>query len=354
MKVLKVNQLTFLRFIAAVLVVIWHFGLDIYPFNKYSINFFGKGDLGVSFFFFLSGFVMILAYKEKEKIYFKNYIIKRIARIYPVFLVSILLLLLNKFISNSSYINFKGMFLSLSMLQAWVFGNQLSFNMASWTLSVEFLFYIIFPFLYNRFYAKKKITKKMIFTIVSIWGLTQVIILVLKPSFLFTYTNQMDIYYEYMRLYPLMHVNQFLLGNLIGLFFIKENKKYNYDLLIILNSCLIFVVLNYVTGVNFFHGLSLLLFAPLIYMISKNNGIFTKILSKKPMVFLGEISYGIYILQYPVFYLLEKVYDSFKYNNFTFRFYISIITLIFLSGISYVFLEKTMRKLIINIFLKKY
>lgn len=353
MSVLRVNQLTFTRFIAAILVVIWHFGLDVYPFNIYAVNFFKKGDLGVSFFFFLSGFVMMLAYGHKGKIIFFDYIKKRIARIYPVFVLAAILLLFNKLISNSDYLNFKGLALHLSMLQAWVLDYQFSYNIAAWTLSVEFLFYLTFPFLYNRFYRKDTLNKNVIIAILFIWFSTQIIDFVLKPSVFFAYENQFKIYYEYLRLHPLMHLNQFLIGNLVGFLFIKRNFKKNYDILIIINVLLIFLTLNYFSYLNLFHGLSLLVFAPFVFLLSANNGFITKILNTKPLIFLGEISYGIYILQFPVFYLLQKLFDKVELNNLTLIFYISILILIVFSGISYLTFEKPMRKVIINFKLKK-
>jgi len=353
MKTKKLEQLTFIRFVAAILVVIWHFGRDVFPFNTYAVDFFNKGDLGVSFFFFLSGFVMILAYGHKKQIDFYEYLKKRIARIYPVFVLAAMLVLFNKLISNSDYLNFKGLALHLSMLQAWIPDYQLTYNIAAWTLSVEFLFYLLFPIIYNRFYSNSAISKRVVFGIVFIWILTQLIDYISTPSLFFTYENQLKIYYEYLRLHPLMHLNQFLIGNLAGIFFIRNNQQKNYDFLIIVNLILIFIMLNYFFYLNLFHGLALVLFAPFIFLISSNNGKITEVLKTKPLIFLGEISYGIYILQFPIFYLLEKFYRKLNFNNFTLRFYVSILILIIISGISYVFFEKPMRKMILNFKLKK-
>src|SRR6266481_3833483 len=92
---MKIEQITFTRFLAAIAIVIFHFGRGIFPFNSEMISFlFAKAGVGVSYFFILSGFVMIIAYGKKSKIsplaYYKN----RFARIYPVYLIAILLLLI--------------------------------------------------------------------------------------------------------------------------------------------------------------------------------------------------------------------------------------------------------------------
>ena len=75
---MRIEQLTFIRFVAAISVVIHHFGLHIFPFNtSILLKIFKQGDLGVSFFFFLSGFVMIVAYHKKLKIcVITNYILR--------------------------------------------------------------------------------------------------------------------------------------------------------------------------------------------------------------------------------------------------------------------------------------
>ena len=93
---MRVEQLTFTRFIAAISIVIFHYAKDVPPFNFDVISFlFNQANLGVSYFFILSGFVMIIAYGQKKNISFLSYMQKRFARIYPVtFLAAFFLLCL--------------------------------------------------------------------------------------------------------------------------------------------------------------------------------------------------------------------------------------------------------------------
>ena len=59
---MRIEQLTFTRFLAATSIVIFHYGVKCYPFNNNEIAFiFKSADVGVSYFFILSGFVMLLA-----------------------------------------------------------------------------------------------------------------------------------------------------------------------------------------------------------------------------------------------------------------------------------------------------
>jgi peptidoglycan/LPS O-acetylase OafA/YrhL len=61
---MRAEQITFTRFFAALSIVVFHFGKNISPFNESSIKIlFLQAHIGVSYFFLLSGFIMILAYK---------------------------------------------------------------------------------------------------------------------------------------------------------------------------------------------------------------------------------------------------------------------------------------------------
>lgn len=88
-----INQLTFTRFIAAILIVILHFGGIFKGKISFIDDIWEHFNLGVSYFYVLSGFVMIVAYKNLEKINSKKYYINRLARIYPLHILSMLLVI---------------------------------------------------------------------------------------------------------------------------------------------------------------------------------------------------------------------------------------------------------------------
>src|SRR5688572_3481996 len=131
---MRIEQLTFTRFVAAISIVIYHFGDNTFPFNHPLFSpLFKQAYIGVSYFFFLSGFVMIIAYKNKLKINPFEYMKNRFGRIYPVYLVAILLMILYFNKINFSYDN-NDFILNLLVLQAWVPGSALSINTPGWSL----------------------------------------------------------------------------------------------------------------------------------------------------------------------------------------------------------------------------
>ncbi len=125
---------------------------------------FASGSWGVFGFFILSGFIMWHAYSGR-KLTCKGFIVNRIARIYPVYLLGIVVAL---FLTNSPLFRAdislpRAIWLLVSevfLVQSW--GSKspmtLQYNQPGWTLSVEMFFYILFPFIFFSFTARPKRT----------------------------------------------------------------------------------------------------------------------------------------------------------------------------------------------------
>ena len=149
---------------------------------------------------------------------------------------------------------------------------------------------------------------------------------------------------------PLFHFNEFLVGNLAGLFFIDKlkDKKGNYSIYIIIIFLLLIVLLKYPFGLEYHNGLLSILFIPIIFLVSLNQDYFNTLLNKKSLIFLGEISFGIYILQRPIWkilssHLFEKYLGLDKEKDFTISFFIRLLILIIISSISYLYFEQPIR-----------
>ncbi len=341
---MRIEQLTFTRFLAALLIVVFHFGSGSIHFtNPYTQFIFKQANVGVSYFFMLSGFVMIIAYHKKIKIDFVDYIRNRFARIYPVYLLAIFLLFILSVVSKN--LDVSNFFLNIFMIQAWIPGKALVFNVAAWSLAVELFFYMVFPFLFNHFYSKFKL-KKLIIPIILFWIVSQIIFhyVVYQDDFLGWFYDKEDIMYH-----PVFHLNEFLVGNLAGLFFIKKSKYLkNYDWHIIGVITMVLLALKYPIGLNFHNGFLAILFIPLILLLSLNKVAITQLFNKKIFMFLGEISFGIYILQFIVWqyisdYRLNKYLGLDKVEDFVFCFFLRLFILIGLSAFSYLYIETPIR-----------
>src|SRR5882672_10730014 len=156
----RLHALTSLRFFAALHVLIFHlYAMNIAGGYGWYHKLATIGYVGVSFFFVLSGFILVYTYADRP-LNVRSFWQARFARIYPAYLFSLLLTapgffyvsiaLKNMDIPFFSY--FKTHLLQCSLvvpvlLQAWVPGAALAWNPPAWSLSVEAFFYLMFPLL---------------------------------------------------------------------------------------------------------------------------------------------------------------------------------------------------------------
>ena len=347
---MRLDQITFTRFLAAIAIVVFHFGEGIMPFAWKPVGFlFREGNIGVSYFFILSGFIMVISYAGKGRIEAGSYYRKRIARIYPLYLLAIALYAA-WFLFSGAGMDYTGLALNVLLIQSWLPGYAISFNGPGWSLSVEAMFYLLFPLLFNTFYSKVQLGKLWL-PVVAIWALTQTILIVALHSKVLNDAHIKS--HQLLFYFPLMHLNQFLTGNFAGLFFLKANDRLsgNYDLAILALLAVFSLLLKYPVGhINagsWYHdGLMAVIFVPFILLMAGNTGLITQVFKARPLILLGEISYGIYILQKPVFLWSRQLVFYCKINNGTVKFYLFLGMLLLASVISYYLVEVPLRRLI--------
>jgi len=347
---MRIEQLTFTRFVAAISIVVYHFAMDLYPFRLDSVSFlFKQANLGVSFFFILSGFVMIIAYggKGKTPIDSKKFYMNRLARIYPAYLLALLILIGYLFVRSRSFTGME-FILNLFVIQTWFPSYALSLNTPGWSLAVELFFYSLYPLLFNLIYSKTGITKVMI-PILLFWIGTQVFfnIMINSPYYQGFPSNSHNMLYYF----PLMHLNEFLIGNIGGLILLKlgSNSERKYTFLLFVLAVLIVILLRYPLPWSYHDGLLAIVFVPFLLFLSLDKGIISRIFRLKPLVFLGDISYGTYILQVPVYFWTKGMLRVAGVTDPYAVFYIFLILLVGISGMSFVYIETPIRNRVKNI-----
>ncbi len=349
---MRIDQLTFTRFIAALAIVIFHFGSAIFPFNNEHITFLVHyANMGVSYFFVLSGFIMIIAYNRFTKIDTADYLRNRFARVYPLIVVSVLPFALAVVLFPGT-ITISEILFNLSTIQAWIPGYATVGNYPLWSLTVEIFFYLCFPLLFNRVYKKYSLSTLTI-VVIAIWFITIFVqnYLLNQPFYKGNLTPLHDLIYYF----PPMHLNQFLIGNIAGLYVVNQavGLKRKYDIFVILTLTALVLLLKYPLAIDYHDGFLAWIFAAFIVVMSQNTGVISKIFSIKPLIFLGEISFAVYVLQVPVFETCTKLIEKFKItDNTTAIFYFNLFVLLVASAICHIFIELPLRNKIKNIRLK--
>lgn len=330
------KPLTSLRFVAAVLVYLWHVNV---------LTQYQTGYLGVSFFFVLSGFILTYTYKEKfstirnENLF--HFYLARFAKIYPVHLL-MFLLAVPIVILTSSTINLRLMIygvINLSLMQSFT-ATPFTFNGVSWSISDEMFFYAVFPFvlytlLRNPIFKK---TFAIIAVMCVIWGVSNYVI--------GSYQAKIDDWVVYS--FPPVRIIDFIMGVLLGLAFInhapssKESKPYTYTVLEMVTLLVLIGVVMYspnVTQSLRFSVYFLPFWSLLIYVFALQRGYISRLLSNRLLVFLGEVSFSFYmvhglVLRYLNYWLIPNA-D-----------YVGFIVSLLLSSVVFVFYEEKLRKLI--------
>lgn len=150
----------------------------------------------------------------------------------------------------------------------------------------------------------------------------------------------------YFRYLPILHISQFIVGNVAGIVFINKGNMNSSNSKLILISILLFALIVFpFKTIEYENGLLAIFFAFFIYSLSSNVSIISTLFRNKFMIYLGEISFGIYILQAPVWLwsriILKNVYNltGIRALSYSTVFWINIFFLIFLASFCYKYIE---------------
>lgn len=329
-----------LRFLAAMTVAFSHLLISK---NGSNLNLEICSSIAVEVFFIISGFVLApQILKVVNSIDTKNYkifLIRRWYRTIPLYILSLVLtsLLLGKFLSFDffKYLIFIQNFYKIIL--------HTDYFSISWSLSVEEWFYIIFPiflFFFLKFY-KQKNNKNIIYLSFLFIGL----IFLLRIFFINDENWGSNI-----RRIVLFRLDAIVFGFI--LFFYKDyiiNNIFKIKwlfILIIITSILVFKILKINSSQDIivikiiFHymiGLWGSLVVLFFYVLDKKikREIFIKI-----NLFLGQISYSIYLFHLMIIYIISPFIISTKMTIFLF-----FIIQIFVSWMLYHYFEKPILKL---------
>ena len=145
---MRYRVLDFYRFIAAFLVMAYHFIPD------FKLNF-GNFNLCVDFFFMLSGFVLFANYADRMEgpTQYFDFLVSRLARIYPLHALTMAFFIVvgsavawgGFHVNHAADYEVAGVLQNLLLIHAWGATDGLTLNGPSWSISAEWAVYLLFP-----------------------------------------------------------------------------------------------------------------------------------------------------------------------------------------------------------------
>ena len=337
-----IPELDGLRGISIIAVLFTHYGLGV----TFS------GQLGVTIFFFISGFLitrlLIAEYIKTQTVNLRLFYIRRILRLYPALVLMIITVIAATAVMGctlpagsifASLFYFINYYIVLYK-SAFVNGCLAMFN-PLWSLAVEEHFYLLYPLLFLLKYNEKR----RFMVLLSLLALGVLVYRLLK-----VFISQGNLYEADADSYMLTHTrfDSILYGCITAL--ILEGKRRSEFLSIAVKpiyffSALIFLYLSFKIHNFYFHsaiqytvqGICIsFIIPPLIY--GSNYRKYTGFLRSKLLTTIGKMSYSIYLFHY-ISVIVANRYIGHKNTHLSW-FATAIIPGLLLSIFSYYVVER--------------
>lgn len=297
-----IAPLTSLRFFAAFAVVIYHSGAtylsQVSAVPAFIRNLLFNGYIGVTFFFVLSGYILQVVYHDRAWSHFgiKAFYQARFARIYPVYLIA--LLLIAPFMMKFGIDALPQFFLLQKWGSGWL-GEMQNSNMPAWTLSVELFFYLCFPIISSG--ARRLDRAGLILIVVvcvgfiactassSVWAIKQ------APR-------------EWMRAIPLpmIRLPEFIAGVVVAQLTMRGRSE-GAAFAVLGAICVLFIVAALTTS-PYVAAVGSIVSVVVVGCIPQAPASWiSRGLSWRPLVVAGGASYALYLLQQPVHFITEAL-----------------------------------------------
>ncbi len=347
---MEIKQINILRFVAAFGILIFHFGRNVQSL-EWGNQLWDVSNTAVSFFFFLSGFVLVYAYTNRGLDKTKRFYMARFARIFPLYGVALFLTALPLFAkSNIHLIDF---LLSIFMIQAWVPGYSQVLNTPGWAISVQLLFYMLFPFILPHI-KNYRSNKRILVTMFVLWSGN-----LFAHIILFNLTiipEAKSTFIDFVFYHPITHFTTLLLGGFAATLYIRNKEIISRfsQIFLFISICSFLLIVFIPNPILKYHHNGLfcpLFFLAIIGLSARNDTVLSKVFSQPIFIKLGNISYAIYILQRPLFYFFYGVISRLNINLTADQLFWLFIVFIMLSSlIAYHFIEVPFRKKIVNFY----
>lgn len=312
-----------------------------------------KGFIGVDVFFVISGFlisqILFKQLEDGEGIDFINFYKRRVYRLFPALLFVILTAILigyieltpNEFNSLGKHVISSVLFIeNFTLINESLDYFNASANvkplMHLWSLSIEEQFYLVYPFLIFLFRKSQKMILNSI-----------ILILILSLCFNVTY-SLLSISSSYFS--PISRAWELMAGCLCACIYRGVNfkslikSKLVREVIPIIGLSLIFIgLLNYHGGrLNNIISIFFAVVGTMVVILSSENTLLGSFFSNKVLVFIGKISYPLYLWHWVILSYF-RIIESESLNNK--HAILAIVISFILASFTYIYIEEGFKKI---------
>jgi peptidoglycan/LPS O-acetylase OafA/YrhL len=303
-----VKPLTGIRALAALLVLGMHTEQNVPAGLDLLLPFFVRGYLGVDLFFVLSGFIITHVYlaslASPNRYAVQIFLWHRLIRLYPVHVTVLAGLVAVVYLAHAYDIPLNepdqwggsSLVWHLTLLHAWGALEKTGWNQPSWSISAEWFAYLLFPLLAPALMLVRERLAALILAMAALAAMAAV----------FAITN-----------WPLINelgapslarlCGEFLCGAALcrAVYLGKDPARLSGD---VLGGG---ALLTFLAGAS--AGLPdmalIVLLAIVIYGAATSAGPLARILGSRPLLWLGEISYSLYMVHFPVLIVIRRLWE---------------------------------------------
>lgn len=297
-----------------------HFIIESFPMYSVFKPLYDQGDALTDVFFIVSGLVIILRYEERiinKEIDFITFFSSRIKRIFPAVILSSIIVALLQFLhlllARDIFVypiysyNLYDLFLNFLGIQYGLLGETFSFNGPAWYISVLLFCYLIYYLIINILRDKKDLIIPVYFLLIQV-GLA-----IYKSD-----QSGLDYIFVIGR-----GIAGYFVGGLLAKVLLKREKLNEkvcgyFALIIIVICALITSYLGWGILGNV-KKFTIIAFGPLVILSIIFIPWLNSIFSSKFMVWLGNVSFEIFIWHFPVqlfIKIIEIIYEKkFDYSR---------------------------------------
>jgi peptidoglycan/LPS O-acetylase OafA/YrhL len=330
----ELKPLTSIRGVAVIWVVLHHLTLFYrYPRMGPVSLFFFTGSVGVDIFFVLSGFILTLVYRNLSPAGLKQFALRRIFRIYPLHLTVLATLALlclfprMRALWGADWRDLP----AVALLVQPFFLDHAAWNGPTWSAGIELSCYLIFPII---LFAGRRLPAAAVICLLPLTAYAEYRVQLFYqgtwfglPSFLrglgaFGFGMNLGLIGQRFNPPPKLHVAAELLAGAILIWAcIMRNTE----------------IIPLAAGV-------------MIWILASGNGPVAQALSLKPLVFIGAISFSIYLVHLPIAGLFNLAWPIVPHPpldvNFLLRESLYFAVVLTVASMTYRLIEEPARKFV--------